>query len=44
MKVRHWQCLSVLEILPPFVGPICFNQEFNLGVNAAAIQVIHSSS
>ena len=43
-KARHWQCSSVLEILAPFVGPVCFNQEFELGVNAAAIQVVHSSS
>jgi hypothetical protein len=37
MKVIHWLCSSSLENLAPFVGPICFNQEFELVVNAAAI-------
>lgn len=43
-KTRHWQGSSVLEILVPFVGPVCLNQRFELGVNPAAIQVVCSSA
>ena len=43
-KARHWQGSSVLEILAPFIGPVCLNQQFKLGVNPSAIQVVSSSS
>ena len=41
-KARHWQNPSVLEILAPYIGPICLNQAFELGVDRTAIQILYS--
>ena len=40
-KARHWQNPSVLEILAPYIGPICLHQMFELGVDPSAIQILY---
>ena len=38
-KTRHWQNLSTLEILAPYINHVSLNQRFELGVDPAAIQI-----
>jgi hypothetical protein len=41
-KSRHWQKRSTLEILAPYIDHVSLNQQFELGVNPATIQVLSS--
>ena len=41
-KARHWQNLSTLEILAPYISHLYLGQTVELGVDPAAIQIMSS--
>ena len=41
-KSRHWQNLSTLEILAPYISHLYLGQTVELGVDPAAIQIMSS--
>ena len=39
---RHWQNSSVLEILTPYVVPVCVNHAFELVMGPMVIQMLYT--